>query len=194
MKLEIVRYGHPALRQPGKPVKSVTPDIRALAANMIETMRDARGVGLAAQQVGLPLRLCVLDVQQDEDRPSRLWIEGRETPVGDPMPMALLNPEILKSSRQKETGTEGCLSFPEISAEIRRAHRVTVRATGLDGEPMQFECDGLLARAVQHELDHLQGVLFIDRMDSATKLSLRKDLEALREETESSLRHAPATV
>jgi len=189
MILEIVKYGHPALRMPGARIDSVTPEIRALARDMVETMRHAEGVGLAAQQVGEPLQLCVLDVPQSEDRPSTLWIGGTKQDPEDHMPMVLLNPE-LQLGKEKVLGTEGCLSFPEISAEIRRPSHCRVKASDLDGHPVEFECEGLLSRAVQHELDHLRGILFIDRMDSATKHSLKRDIQAIQQETAVALQSA----
>ncbi len=182
MVLEIVKYGHPALRTPGNPVAEITPEVCRLAEDMIETMREAEGVGLAAQQVARPLLLCVLEVPQSDDRPSNLWIDGHPQPLDTHMPMVLINPEV-KPGREKEIGVEGCLSFPEISAEIRRPARCKVTAIDLHGKPLAFECDGLLARAVQHEVDHLKGILFIDRMDSATKHSLKRDIQAIQQET-----------
>ncbi len=175
---EIVIYGDPVLRVKGKRVDQVTDEIRTLADDMLETMRAANGVGLAAQQVGVPLQLTVVDVAEAENRPSRLWINGAEVDPGEHMPMVLLNPRI-DLSRETEIGSEGCLSFPEISADISRASHVSVRADGLDGQKIEFEAEGLLARAVQHELDHLNGILFIDRMNSAAKASLGNRLKKM---------------
>jgi peptide deformylase len=189
MILPIVNYGHPALRTEGAVISRVTAEIVALAQDMIETMHDAHGVGLAAQQVARPVQLCVIDVRGVKDRPSRLWINGAEVSVDEHMPMILLNPRV-ELKKPKVSGTEGCLSFPELTAEIVRAERVAVTADTLDGKPLVFECDGLLARAVQHEGDHLRGVLFIDRMDSATKRSLKRDIEGLRDETLAQLKRA----
>lgn len=189
MILEIVQYGHPALRTPGKKIDAITPEIRRLAADMIETMHKAEGVGLAAQQVAQPLQLCVVDVHDSEERPSTLWIGGERKQLADHMPMVLVNPEV-KPGREKVLGTEGCLSFPEIQAEIRRPARVAVKALDLDGRALAFDCDGLLARAIQHELDHLKGILFIDRMDSATRHSLKRDIQDLQQATLHALKAA----
>lgn len=178
---EIVIYGDPVLRAKGAPIRVVDEDVRALAADMLETMYDAHGVGLAAQQVGIAVQLCVIDVTGVEDRPSTLEIEGKEVPVEAHMPMVLLNPH-LELERERETGVEGCLSFPEITADILRAVRVKVRAADLDGNPVRFTATGLLARALQHEVDHLNGVLFIDRMNSATRVGLKGRLRRLQEE------------
>jgi peptide deformylase len=182
MILEIVKYGNPVLREKGREVKPTDEKIGELAENMIDTMRGAHGVGLAAQQVGVAVQLCVIDVAGIEDRPSAMWIDEKEVPIEEYMPLILLNPK-LKLSVEKESGNEGCLSFPEITAEIVRAEGVRCTATRLDGSEITFEAAGLLARALQHEVDHLNGVLFIDRMNSAAKASLAGKLKRLQKET-----------
>ena len=178
MILEIVTYGDPVLRAKGKRIQKTDEAIRQLAADMLETLHEANGVGLAAQQVGEALQLTVIDVSEAENRPSKMWIDGKEVDPKEHMPLVLLNPE-LELGRQTEIGPEGCLSFPEISADIARAAHIKVRATGLDGEPIEFEAEGLLSRAAQHEVDHLHGILFIDRMSSATKVALASKLKKL---------------
>jgi peptide deformylase len=185
MILEIVKYGNPVLREKGRVVKKVDDATKQLAEDMIETMRAAHGVGLAAQQVGVPVQLTVIDVAGIEDRPSAMWIDGKEVPLEEHMPLVILNP-VLKLSEEKETGNEGCLSFPEITAEITRAVGVRCTAQLLDGEKIEFEAAGLLARALQHETDHLNGVLFIDRMNAATKAGLAGRLKRLQKETKGS--------
>lgn len=181
MILEIVKYGDQVLRAKGAQIKEVTDEIRTLADDMIETMRAANGVGLAAQQVGKALQLAVIDVSQAEDRPSEMFIDGAPVELEAHMPMVLLNP-VLQLSREKESGTEGCLSFPEITGEITRAAGVRCTAMKLDGSVVEFEASGLLARALQHEVDHLNGILFIDRMNSATKVGLATRLKRMRSE------------
>lgn len=183
MKLPIVKYGDPVLRVKGKRVVEVDERIRALASDMLETMHAANGVGLAAQQVGEPLQLTVLDVAAVEDRPSTMKRNGAQIDPVTAMPLVLLNPEVTLHE-ETELGTEGCLSFPEINADIERALSVSVKAEGLDGEPIAFEASGLLARALQHEIDHLNGILFIDRMSSAAKASLASRLKRLQKETQ----------
>lgn len=182
MVLEIVKYGHPALRQKGAPVKQIDAKLQKLVEDMFETMEDANGVGLAAQQVGVPIQLALVDIAGVEDRPSTMTIDGEEVDPEEYMPMVLINP-VLELGPEKEEGTEGCLSFPQITAEIPRSTHVKARATTLDGEDIEFEATGLLARAIQHEFDHLQGVLFIDRMNSATKTALAGKLKRLQKET-----------
>ncbi len=182
MILEIVKYGNPVLREKGRKVKEVDENIKQLAVDMLETMRAANGVGLAAQQVGVPVQLTVIDVAGIEDRPSAMWIDDEEVPLEEHMPLVLLNP-VLKLSEEKEAGNEGCLSFPDITAEITRSCGVKCTAQLLDGKKIEFEAAGLLARALQHETDHLHGVLFIDRMNAATKASLAGRLKRLQKET-----------
>jgi len=148
---------------------------------MIETMHEAHGVGLAAQQVGQPLQLTVLDVTDVEDRPSTLKLNGVEMDPKTAMPLVLLNPELTLSD-DEDLGLEGCLSFPEITADIWRASSVVLRAQTLEGETVEIEAGGLLARALQHEVDHLNGVLFIDRMSAATKVALRSRLKRMQKE------------
>lgn len=181
MTLKIVKYGDPVLRAKGKPVSEITDEVRSLAGNMIETMRAANGVGLAAQQVGQPLQLTVIDVADVEDRPSTMSIDGKKADLREWMPLILLNPQ-LELGKERVTGIEGCLSFPEITADIERAARVNARARLLDGSKLEFEATGLLARALQHEVDHLNGILFIDRMNSAAKVGLAGKLKRLQKE------------
>jgi peptide deformylase len=179
---EIVKYGNPVLRAKGKKVEKIDDELRALAADMLETMYDASGVGLAAQQIGRALQLTVIDVSDAENRPSRMWIGGEEVDPKEHMPLILINPELELSSEQ-EVGNEGCLSFPEVTAEISRSTTVKVNAKDLEGNPIEFEAAGLLGRVVQHEADHLNGILFIDRMSSATKVSLAGKLKRLAAES-----------
>jgi peptide deformylase len=182
MKLPIVKYGNPVLRAKGKRIEEVDERIRTLAADMLETMHAANGVGLAAQQVGAALQLTVLDVSQVEDRPSTMKLNGTEVDPESAMPLVLLNPK-LQLDQETTSGNEGCLSFPDITADIDRAISVRVEAETLDGEPIQIEAAGLLARALQHEVDHLNGILFIDRMSSVAKASLSSRLKRLQRET-----------
>ncbi len=183
MRRPIVKYGDPVLRAKGRRIHAVDERIRALASDMLETMRAANGVGLAAQQVGEALQITVLDITEVEDRPSTLKMGGQEVDPLGAMPLVLLNPE-LKLDGETVSGTEGCLSFPEMNAEIDRAHSVLVKAETLEGEAIEFEASGLLARALQHEVDHLHGILFIDRMSSVAKASLGSRLKRLQKETQ----------
>ena len=187
MILPVVKYGTPVLRQKGERIETITPAIKKLIADMLETMYAHKGVGLAAHQVGLGLQLTVLDVRGITDRPSSLELAGQPAEVGGLMPLVLINPEVTPLG-EPAVGPEGCLSFPEIFGEITRPDVVDVEALDKAGKIIQFRCGGLLARAVQHEADHLNGILFIDRMDKKTKDELRPDLEQLQAETKAALK------
>ena len=186
MILPIVKYGHPVLRQKGARIPAITPEILKLIADMFETMYDAEGIGLAAQQVGQALQLTVLDVRGMKERPSTLELDGKPSDVAAFMPLVLINPE-LKPVGESVAGPEGCLSFPEIFEDISRPAFVNVTALGAQGEKLQFKAGGLLARAIQHETDHLNGILFIDRMAAADKKALKAELEDLQSETKAAL-------
>lgn len=185
MKLPIRKYGDPILRAKGKRVREIDDDIRELAVNMIETMQGVNGIGLAAQQIGEAFQLAIVDVSPVEDRPSTMALDGREVDPKNNMPLVLVNPEI-EIGPEKEIASEGCLSFPEITGDIERASWAKVRAQNLEGESVEIEATGLLARALQHEIDHLNGVLFIDRMSSVGKTALASKLKRMQKETQRS--------
>lgn len=186
MVLPVVKYGEPVLRKKGARVERVDDEVRSFLADLMETMYAARGVGLAAQQVGVARQMCVVDVRGVKDRPSELWVGGQPADVDSFMPLALINPEI-KAIGPRILGPEGCLSFPEIFGDIERPAEVEVTATNERGEPFSFRAGGLLARAVQHEVDHLNGILFIDRMDSKTRGEVKPDVEELQAVTKARL-------
>ena len=165
---QIYYLGDEVLRVPGEAVSEFDDELRALVKDMFETMYHAEGIGLAAPQVGLSLRLCVLDVRDDEG--------------SDAARLALVNPEVVRASHQTDKATEGCLSIPGLEEFVTRPARVTVRATDPNGEPIEVEADGLLARALQHELDHLDGVLFIDRVSPLKRRMLLKKWKKIQEE------------
>lgn len=159
--------GSSVLRQTAAPVPAVTPEIRALAERMLATLRAFDGIGLAAPQIGEPLRLVVFDVPADSmsENPT-----AGELELLPKMPLAVVNPEILEfDDSVLVRRDEGCLSLPELWAPVVRPHRVVFRATALDGSPIVVECGGLLGRCIQHELDHLEGKLFIDRVAEADR-------------------------
>jgi peptide deformylase len=187
MILPVVKFGHPALRKSGAKVEKITPTIKQLIEDMFETMYDARGVGLAAQQIGQALQLTVIDVREATDRPSTLELNGEPADVDIIMPLVLINPEV-KAVGEPVEGPEGCLSFPEIYADITRPETVDVVALDRDGKRIEFRCGGLLARAVQHETDHLRGILFIDRMKTERKNELQDELDELQANTKDELK------
>jgi len=178
MVLDIVKYGHPALRARGRAIEAIDSKVQELVEDMLETMRAADGVGLAAQQIGRPVQVCVVDVTGVSDRPSSMSIAGQPVNPEDYMPLALINPEI-ELLDNEEAGPEGCLSFPGLQADISRPQRVQVSARLPDGSQLSFEAGGLLSRAIQHEFDHLQGVLFIDRMNPTDRKDLAAEIESI---------------
>ncbi len=188
MTLKVVKFGTPVLRQKGTPVDRVTPVVKKLIADMLETMYANKGIGLAAQQVGVPIQLLVVDVRGVTDRPSTLELQGVAADVGKFMPLVLMNPKITPVA-PPAAGPEGCLSFPELYAPVSRPEVVDVQGLGAEGQELKFRCGGLLARAIQHETDHLHGILFIDRMDKKTKDELRPELDLLQAETKAMLKH-----
>lgn len=155
----ILHYPDPRLRQKASPIEAITPEIQRLVDDMAETMYAAPGVGLAAPQIGEGVRLFLVDIAS-EDEPSDLRV--------------FINPEIVRREGE-EVGPEGCLSFPGMSEDIKRAKKVTVRAQDRAGKVFEVEADGLLAVAIQHENDHLDGVLMVDHLGPLRKrLALRK--------------------
>ena len=187
MILPIIKYGHPVLRQKGARIEKITPDIEQLIDDMMATMYEAEGVGLAAQQVGCAVQLTVIDVRcANKDRPSTMEVGGQGVDPADYMPLVLINPEITPIG-EPATGGEGCLSFPEIFADITRPGVVDVVAMNEEGQEVRFRAGGLLGRAVQHETDHLHGLLFIDRMSSAKKKEFQPELDELQAETKAEL-------
>lgn len=160
-------YGDPVLRRKAAPVPGVTDDVRALVEGMYAVMVAARGLGLAAPQVGVSQRVFVVDVEQEE---------------GGRVKRAFINPVLVEKSGSM-TGEEGCLSIPGLYADVKRHARVVFEALDETGAPYRIEATGLLARAMQHELDHLDGVLFIDRLSLIRRRLLAAKLEQIQEET-----------
>ncbi|MDB6076031.1 MAG: peptide deformylase [Verrucomicrobiaceae bacterium] len=181
MVLKVVLYPAPVLRAKCRPVTTVTDKIRTLAADMLETMRDERGVGLAAPQVGEDVQVAVIDVSHNPQCVSYFKINGEDKNMVEHMPIVFLNPKI-EGGKAKVSEEEGCLSFPDLRGQIRRSEDMKVTYQTLEGETVTIESDGLLARAFQHEIDHLNGILFIDRMSPAAKVGLKRKLKRYMEE------------
>lgn len=178
MVRDIVTYGDPVLREKCPPVGDITEVIRVLAEDMIETMHAAHGVGLAAPQVGVALQLAVVDVSHDPECISYLRVDGKDAELAEVMPLVFVNPRLeLLGARVSES--EGCLSIPELRGNVERPTEVKASLTMLDGRTVVVETDGLLARALQHETDHLHGILFTDRVSSAAKVRARIALKRL---------------
>jgi len=170
----IVEVPDPLLRQISTPVEKVDDEVRALIADMFETMYDAPGIGLAAIQVGVPKRILVIDLQEPAE-------EGGD-PVKDPR--VFINPEIVQSSDQEVPYTEGCLSVPDQYAEVDRPDRIRARWLDEQGKAHEEEIEGLLATCLQHEMDHLEGVLFIDHLSRLKREMILKKLTKQRKERE----------
>ncbi len=164
--LEILHYPHPVLVRDGEPIETIDDELRSRVAEMFETMYQARGVGLAAPQVGWSVRLFIVNPTAGEDCSAE---------------RVFINPEIL-SKQGREVAEEGCLSFPELTIHVPRAVRVVVRAQDLDGEWFEMEVEDLLARIIQHEYDHVLGILFISKMTPADRIAADKKLKELRAE------------
>lgn len=176
MIYDITTFGNPVLRKRAAKITEVTPEIKELAASMLETMYQANGLGVAAQQVGRTEAICVVDVPPES--------QGAEAALNEPvkMPLVLLNPEVSdpdSSARAKE----GCLSFPDLYVDVTRPHACTVSFMGLDGKHYEVRVHGLLARAVMHEVDHLNGVLLVDKLSGAQKVLNRAKLNRIKRDT-----------
>lgn len=167
-KMRVVYNGNQALRLTSMPVMEIDKEVRELAARMIVTMKENEipGVGLAAPQVGINKRLIVIDTRPVNAKERRSKKSPGEELLNPLMPMALINPEILSSSAETSTSPEGCLSLPGVEGDVTRPSRVLLRAKKIDGEEITVECGGLLARCLQHEIDHLNGILFYDRLSA----------------------------
>jgi peptide deformylase len=176
--LPVTKLGHPVLRAKADPITEVDGALRQLADEMLETMYAHDGCGLAANQVGVARRIIVIDTREAKKRPSVLRIGGKSRPVHKHMPMVLVNPQI-EESGERVWGSEACLSIPGVHGEVDRPAVVRVRATDLEGQAVEFEAEGLLARALQHEVDHLDGILFIDRLDAAERKRVADELHEL---------------
>ncbi|HSO27030.1 MAG TPA: peptide deformylase [Anaerolineales bacterium] len=153
---EIVTVPDPVLRKKAREVTDFGPDLQKLIDDMVDTMREAPGVGLAGPQVNQSIRVIVVEYGEEEEKPPKLF--------------AVVNPEITRASRDTELGTEGCLSIPEIVGNVERAHSVTVKGQNRHGQPIKIKAEGWLARIFQHEVDHLNGVLFVDLAEKLWKL------------------------
>ena len=176
-QLRLVLYPDPILRAPAKPVESITPEVRAIAERMIEIMRAEEGIGLAAPQAGLGLRIFVCDVPRapDDEPPTdgtQAWTAG---------PVVCINPEFIEFGPARSPFEEGCLSLPGIRGDVVRPETVRMRATDLDGQSFEIHASGLLARCLQHETDHLNGVLIVDKMSQMSRLRNRTKLKKLKD-------------
>ena len=180
--LPIVHYNDPVLRKKGAKVDKFDGALAALADDMVATMHEAEGIGLAAQQIGRALQLCVVDLRET-DREFTWELDGARPPLDLFMPLALANPVVTALPSDETLYEEGCLSFPGIRGDVARPDAIRVEFQDTQGVPHTLACTGLLARCIQHEADHLNGVLFIDRMDKKTRARIEDDVKALAKET-----------
>lgn len=182
--MRISQYGDPILRQFGEDVTGFDKNLAKLSEDMVETMHRAEGIGLAAQQIGKALRFCVVDIPQNPEHPMACILDGKPLNPDLLMPLALANPEIEELPSDEMVYEEGCLSFPEIRGDVVRADRVRVRFADLQGIEHSLECDGLLSRCIQHETDHLEGILYIDRMEPDILNEIKTDVKDLKRLTQ----------
>jgi peptide deformylase len=182
MVLPIVHYNRQVLRQKGALIATFDAALVRLGADMVETMHAAQGIGLAAQQIGQALQFCVVDLR-DTDRDFTWELDGAKPPLDLIMPMMLANPVVEALPSAKDIYEEGCLSFPEIRGDVSRPTAIRVRYQDERGGAHTLVCTGLFARCIQHEVDHLNGTLFIDRMEKKVRAGLERDVKALAEQT-----------
>lgn len=175
MPFDVLTYGNDWLRKRARPVGEVNDDIRRMVREMLQTMYAADGIGLAAEQVGREEAVCVIDLPAASDRDS----DGLRANPSVGMPLVLIDPH-LDAASGKQKGQEGCLSFPEVFVDIERAQDVAVTYTALDGARRTVQATGLLSRAIQHELDHLNGVLLVDRMSPVQRVAAAGKLKRIR--------------
>lgn len=182
MILRITQYGEPILRKVGMPVTQFDKALAQLANDMIETMYDANGIGLAAQQIGRALQFFVMDVRPPEGEPVGFdyKLDEKKPPLDLIMPMALANPKVIILDSLKDIYEEGCLSFPEVRGKVNRPTRVHCHYQDIDGNPHVIEANGLLGRCILHETDHLNGELFIDKMDKRDLLKMNARIKKIK--------------
>lgn len=182
MPLTIVHYNDPVLRKKGAKVTEFTPKLATLAQGMLDAMNEAGGIGLAAQQIGQALQLCVIDLTGTK-RDFTWELDGKKPPLELWMPIALVNPKVTILPGPEELYEEGCLSFPEIRGDIARQEAIRVEFQDIEGHPHVLVCDGLLGRCIQHEVDHLNGTLFIDRMAKKVRAGIETEIKELAKRT-----------
>lgn len=189
MTLPIVHFNDPILRKKGVKITAFNTALGKLAAAMVETMHAAEGIGLAAQQIGQAIQLCVIDLRPVESKFD--WeYDGTRPPLELFMPLTLVNPEVTMVPKPETVYEEGCLSFPGIRGDVVRPDEIIVTFKDATGHPHTLHCNGLMSRCVQHEVDHLNGVLFIDRMDKEVLAGLEPELKALKKLTREAAKKA----
>jgi peptide deformylase len=183
MIYKICTYGDPVLREKCVRVTEVGEDVKRLVDDMLETMHAENGLGLAAQQVGRRESVCIVEIPEDMDKDA----DGNRMNPAVESPMVILNPRITEFSGEKDVREEGCLSFPGIYGNVERPTRIVLEYMDVQGRPRRLELQGMVARAVQHETDHLNGVLFVDKMSHVKKLAISGKLKRLSRATKEEL-------
>lgn len=190
MPLRIVHYNDPVLHRKGVKIERFDAALAELASEMIDTMHEAAGIGLAAQQIGRALQLCVVDLRE-ADADFTWEIDGARPPLELFMPLVLANPEVAVVRGTPETYyEEGCLSFPKIRGDVPRPDAITVKFQDQHGVPHVLKCNGLFSRCIQHEVDHLNGVLFIERMEKKVRTSIDDAVKTLAKETKAAAKQS----
>lgn len=185
MLLRVTQYGESILREQGSPITEFDAALKELAQNMFETMYAEEGIGLAAQQIGLAKQICVVDVRPPKgaEAPFSYKFDGKQPPLDLIMPMAIINPQITIYDEDTDHYEEGCLSFPDVRGKVYRPVGVRCEFQDLDGNPHTLEADGLLGRCILHEVDHLNGKLFIDLMEKRDLRRMENRIKRIKRDT-----------
>lgn len=178
--LSVKKLGNPVLRKISEPIETIDSNIIELAERMIHSMYENNGIGLAAPQIGTNIRMFTIDIRMSEED---VYKNPGEALLCPQMPLAIINPKILSFSEEKSGYDEGCLSIPEINAEVIRPSEITLTGTLLNGQEFTVECSNMLSRCAQHEIDHLDGILFTDRVEEEEFEPIAQDVEKLRKKT-----------
>lgn len=194
MLKRIVKFGEGVLKEKSAPVQTFDADLKAFATDLLETMYEENGLGLAAPQVGVLKQVFVIDMRRrsNADVPCVFTIDGKSLPLDLAMPLFAVNPQIEEVGDYVIYAEEGCLSFPGIYAEVERSEKIILYYQDLDGAPHELHCDGLFARCVQHEFDHLEGVSFVDRLEPKQLFKIEPSLKKLRRQTRDFLKASKA--
>jgi len=190
MILRVTQYGEPILRKAGEPISAFNAELAEIAKDMIETMYDEEGIGLAAQQIGKALQICIVDVRPPEGAEVSFSYsyDGKQPPLDLFMPMVICNPKVSIIDDREDVYEEGCLSFPGVNGKVDRPIGVRCEFQDVQGNPHVIEADGLLGRCILHEADHLNGELFIDKMYKRDLLKNQAKIKKLRRESRDFLR------
>ncbi len=191
MLYRVTKYGEPVLKTKSQKVEVFDADLKKFAGDLYETMCQENGLGLAAPQVDSAKSMFVIDMRRrlNPESPCRFTIDGKELPMDIAMPLFAVNPKVEEIGEYVEVGEEGCLSFPGIYAEVERSYQAKLNYQDLDGAEHELICEGLFARCVQHENDHLNGICFVDRLEPKELFKIATKLRKLRKQTKDFLKH-----